>query len=86
MNQYIEEKYQIINKKIYSAKNKKNNSVIKKKIRIAILGGSTTALIKESLSNYLNVNDNEAVFFESEYNRHLPLIRYLIPCNLVLFY
>ena len=69
MTQYIEEKYQIINKKIYSKKNRNNNSVIKKKIRIAILGGSTTALIKESLSNYLNVNDNEAVFFESEYNQ-----------------
>ena len=55
MNQFIEEKYRTIGKKIYLKKGRKNNSFIKKKIRVAILGGSTTGLIRESLSKYLNV-------------------------------
>ena len=68
MNQFIEEKYQSDNK-IYSRKNKKKNSFTKNKIKIAILGGSTTGLIKDSLSKYLTINNIEGIFFESKYNQ-----------------
>ena len=68
MNQFIEEKYQSKDIKIESKKNKKN-LYIKNKIRIAILGGSTTDLLKNNLSEYLAINNIEGIFFQSEYNQ-----------------
>ena len=68
MNQFIEEKYQSKDIKIESKKNKKN-LYIKNKIRIAILGGSTTDLVKNNLSEYLAINNIEGIFFQSEYNQ-----------------
>ena len=68
MNQFIEEKYQSKDIKIESKKNKKN-LYIKNKIRIAILGGSTTDLVKKNLSEYLAINNIEGIFFQSEYNQ-----------------
>ena len=64
MDQFIEEKYQIR----ASKKNKKNSNT-KSKIKIAILGGSNTDLIKNSLSEYLAINNIEGIFFQSEYNQ-----------------
>ena len=69
MSQFIEEKYQIENKKINLKKIKKKNLYKKDKIKIAILGGSTTDLIKNSLSKYLAINNIEGIFFQSEYNQ-----------------
>ena len=68
MNQFIEEKYQSKDIKIETKKNKKN-LYIKNKIRIAILGGSTTDLVKNNLSEYLAINNIEGIFFQSEYNQ-----------------
>ena len=68
MHRYLEEKYQSKNLKINSKKNKKS-SYAKSKIRIAILGGSTTDLIKNNLSEYLAINNIEGIFFQSEYNQ-----------------
>ena len=68
MNQFIEEKYRLKDIKISLKKNKKNLKA-KSKIRIAILGGSTTDLIKNTLSEYLSINNIEGIFFQSEYNQ-----------------
>ena len=65
MNQFIEEKYQSKIKDIELGSKKRN----KNKLRIAILGGSTTDLIKNNLSEYLAINNIEAIFFQSEYNQ-----------------
>ena len=51
MHRFLEEKYQSKDIKIDSKKNKKN-SYAENKIRIAILGGSNTDLIKNNLSEY----------------------------------
>ena len=67
MTEFLEEKYQL-NKKTNSIKTKKK-SFTKNKLRIAILGGSTTNLIKNSLSEYLKINNIEGDFFESDYNQ-----------------
>ena len=66
MNQFIEEKYQSKDINIETKKNKKN-LYIKNKIRIAILGGSTTDLVKNNLSEYLAINNIEGNYFQSEY-------------------
>ena len=68
MHRFLEEKYQSKDIKIDSKKNKKN-SYAENKIRIAILGGSTTDLIKNNLSEYLAINNMEGIFFQSEYNQ-----------------
>ena len=68
MDRFLEEKYQSKDIKINSKKNKKN-SYVKSKIRIAILSGSTTDLIKNNLSEYLAINNIEGIFFQSEYNQ-----------------
>ena len=65
MNQFIEEKYQSKIKDIEMGSKKRN----KNKLRIAILGGSTTDLIKNNLSEYLAINNIEGIFFQSEYNQ-----------------
>ena len=65
MNQFIEEKYQSKVKDIKLGSKKRN----KNKLRIAILGGSTTDLIKNNLSEYLAINNIEGIFFQSEYNQ-----------------
>ena len=65
MNQFIEEKYQSKIKDIELGSKKRN----KNKLRIAILGGSTTDLIKNNLSEYLAINNIEGIFFQSEYNQ-----------------
>ena len=65
MNQFIEEKYQSKIKNIELGSKKRN----KNKLRIAILGGSTTDLIKNNLSEYLAINNIEGIFFQSEYNQ-----------------
>ena len=64
MDQFIEEKYQL-----RALKKNKKNSNTKSKIKIAILGGSNTDLIKNSLSEYLAINNIEGIFFQSEYNQ-----------------
>ena len=51
MTEFLEEKYQSNNKKTDSKKKNKN------KLRVAILGGSTTDLIKNNLSEYLAINN-----------------------------
>jgi len=66
MDQFIEEKYQLRDSKINL---KKKKSHAKSKIKIAILGGSTTDLIKNSLNEYLAMNNIEGIFFQSEYNQ-----------------
>ena len=68
MYQFIEKKYQSKDIKI-SLKGNKKNLKIKNKIRIAILGGSTTDLIKNTLLEYLAINNIEGTFFQSEYNQ-----------------
>ena len=68
MNQFIEEKYRLKDIKISLKENKKNLKT-KSKIRIAILGGSTTDLIKNTISEYLSINNIEGIFFQSEYNQ-----------------
>ena len=55
MNQFFEEKYQSKDIKINFKKKKNLHS--KNKIRIAILGGSTTDLIKKTLFKYLAINN-----------------------------
>jgi len=61
MNQFIEAKY--------LEKYTKKNFSAKKKLRIAILGGSTTDLIKNTLYEQLKLNKIEGVFFQSSYNQ-----------------
>jgi len=68
MNQFFEEKYQLKDTKINLRK--KKNSHSKNKIRIAILGGSTTDLIKKNLFKYLAINNIEGIFYQSEYNQY----------------
>ena len=68
MDWFIEEKYQLKDVKIDLKKNKENSHT-KSKIRIAILGGSTTDLIKNNLNEYLAINNIEGIFFQSEYNQ-----------------
>ena len=67
MNQFFEEKYQLKDTKINVKKKRYSHS--KNKIRIAILGGSTTDLIKKNLFKYLAINNIEGIFFQSEYNQ-----------------
>ena len=69
MIQFIEEKYHSRKVKISQKKISKKNSYTKTKIKIAILGGSTTDLIKDTLSKYLAINNIEGIFFQSEYNQ-----------------
>ena len=47
----------------------KNLRKAKNKIRIAILGGSTTKLIKDNLETYLRKKNFEPKFYESDYNQ-----------------
>ena len=68
MNQFFEEKYQSKDTKIDLKKKKNLHS--KNKIRIAILGGSTTDLIKKTLFKYLAINNIEGIFYQSEYNQY----------------
>ena len=68
MNQFFEEKYQLKDTKINLKKKKYSHS--KNKIRIAILGGSTTDLIKKNLFKYLAINNIEGIFYQSEYNQY----------------
>jgi FkbH-like protein len=68
MDRFIEEKYQSKDIKVDLKKNKKNSHT-KSKIRIAILGGSTTDLIKNNLNEYLKINNIEGIFFQGEYNQ-----------------
>ena len=68
MNQFFEEKYQ--SKDIKINLKKKKNLHSKNKIRIAILGGSTTDLIKKTLFKYLAINNIEGIFYQSEYNQY----------------
>ena len=68
MYQFLEKKYQSKVIKI-SIKGNKKNSKTKNKIRIAILGGSTTDLIKNTLEEYLAINSIEGIFFQSDYNQ-----------------
>ena len=68
MNQFFEEKYQLKDTKINLKKKKYSHS--KNKIRIAILGGSTTDLIKKKLFKYLAINNIEGIFYQSEYNQY----------------
>ena len=68
MDRFIEEKYHSKDIKIDLKKNKKNSHT-KSKIRIAILGGSTTDLIKNNLNEYLAINNIEGIFFQGEYNQ-----------------
>ena len=68
MNQFIEEKYQSKDVKINLKEDKKNQRT-KNQIRIAILGGSTTDLIKNTISEYLAINNLKGIFFQSEYNQ-----------------
>ncbi len=65
MNQFIEDKYKISDIKLNLKVNKKN----KNQIKIAILGGSTTNLIKNTLSEHLLINNLKGIFFESDYNQ-----------------
>lgn len=62
--EYIQSKRRKIKKELLQEPN------IRTKKRIAILGGSTTAGVKDMLELFLLNNDIEPVFYESEYNKY----------------